>query len=391
MSIRRAFRRATSRLLARPAAAKSVVSARRPSPWRVPPYNDGTHEDYLARLPAGAATMTNDLVSRIMTPAGPGAPRRHHYIPQFFLRRFAEGDQLVMVDLENPTKRVLSHVTNLAVFKDFYTIDADGIGETPAVENLFAHIDGEAVEPLVRLSYGVWFPPQLYDRVWLSLWILLLHLRGPRARRTQEALTDYAWKLLAFSRSKETPDTSPAEAVALLNDLRCEEHQNEHIRRMLTMCHPAVARMLAERHWSLVKFSTPGLILPDSPVVLLSSTPGPSVGIGSADEIVLPVDRRTVLCLSREQPQGGPITRDPPQTSIEQLNQLFAQRATSQVFFHPDDEERLRHITLPSPRSEPLIHVAFPPDAGELALLRADGVNAPPQRVAPKRYPRSAL
>ena len=368
--IRNAVLRVLARLAGQAAANTGGARGRHPNPYR--------KDDARAKA----------LLDDIMTPAGPGDPRRHHYIPQFFLRRFAEGDQLVLMRLDDPENRVISNVANLAVWKDMYTIVADDIGETAGVERLLSIIDGGAVEPLKRLSYGVLFPPHLYDRAWLSLWILLLHVRGPKVRRVHEALLDYSSKLFAFIRSQDYPDTTPSEARALLNDLQYVGHQNEYVRLMLMMCQPEAARLLDQRTWILLKFSSAGLILPDSPVILTGASRSTSVGIGNADEILLPLDRRTVLCLSNDQSIGDRILRDPSHITIEELNEEFCQHATSEIYCHPDDVKRLKRLRLPTPGSEPLLHLNFPARAGEISLLRTDGMNEPPERLTPRRYSR---
>ena len=370
--IRNAVRRAVARLAGRAAVKMSGAGGRRPNPYR--------KDDERAR----------ELLDDIMTPASPGDPRRHHYIPQFFLRRFAKGDQLVLVRLNDPENRVVSNVANLAVWKDMYTIVADDIGETAGVERLLSVIDGGVVEPLKRLCYGVWFPPQIYDRAWLSLWILLLYVRGPRVRRVHEALLDYSSKLFAFMRSQDYPDITPSEARAQLNNLQYVGHQNEYVRLMLMMCQPEVARLLDQRDWTLIKFSSPGLILPDNPVILIGASPGTSVGIGNAEEILLPLDRRTLLCLSNDRSTGDRILRDPPHVTIDELNQEFCQRATSEIYCHPDDVERLQRLRLPTLGSEPLLLLDFPGRAGEISLLRTDGMNEPPERLSPRRYSRQS-
>ena len=88
-------------------------------------------------------------------------------------------------DREQPLR---VNVKNVAVQKDLYTIAADDVGDSAVVERIFSIIDGAAAERITRLAYGVWFPPQLYDRAWLSMWLLLLHIRGPHKRRELEAI-----------------------------------------------------------------------------------------------------------------------------------------------------------------------------------------------------------
>jgi hypothetical protein len=45
------------------------------------------------------------LVEEACKPLGPKDPRRHHFIPQFFLRRFATDDgRIAVVSLDDPSK-----------------------------------------------------------------------------------------------------------------------------------------------------------------------------------------------------------------------------------------------------------------------------------------------
>ena len=77
-----------------------------------------------------------------------GGPRRHHYIPQFYLKRFAnEHKRLIRMPLPaHPApSRNATHIKNLAVTKDFYTV-LTAKRESAVIENLLSLWDYDASE-----------------------------------------------------------------------------------------------------------------------------------------------------------------------------------------------------------------------------------------------------
>lgn len=97
----------------------------------------------LLDLPPEAEAHVRRLIDGMRKPLAAGDPRRHHFVPQFFLRRFSAGDQIARVLLTEPKRHQIAQVKDVAVIKDLYTsIDVD-VGETVAVERLLSVIDGE--------------------------------------------------------------------------------------------------------------------------------------------------------------------------------------------------------------------------------------------------------
>lgn len=72
----------------------------------------------LTKLPPDQAQQVRREVENTRTPLASGDPRRHHYIPQFFLRRFADGDQLAVLRRSDSGRHRLSNVRDLAVIKE---------------------------------------------------------------------------------------------------------------------------------------------------------------------------------------------------------------------------------------------------------------------------------
>ena len=81
-------------------------------------------------------------------------PRRHHYIPQFYLKLFAlKRKRLIRIPIPAPQSpsRKATNTTKLAVMKDFYTTHT-AKGESALIENVLAVWDGDASECIKQLA-----------------------------------------------------------------------------------------------------------------------------------------------------------------------------------------------------------------------------------------------
>lgn len=66
--------------------------------------------------------------------------RRHHYLPQMYLRGFADEAERVWVFDRQNNAYVHQGILNTAVKKDFYTIVGPDGQKTDAVETMMANI-----------------------------------------------------------------------------------------------------------------------------------------------------------------------------------------------------------------------------------------------------------
>lgn len=355
----------------------------------------------LSVSPEAEATV-REMVDNMRRPIGPGDSRRHHYVPQCYLRRFAHGDRIARVRLAKPQRHEVTNVLNVAVMKDLYTtIDAE-VGETVAIERLFAVIDGIAAKALPRLADGVLFPPRRADRVDLAVWLSLLRHRSPHIRRQMEAIADQTFKLqmslirdedqarahLREMHGAEPDEDSVRDLLDLVGDMDSWEvapHQNEMIGLMLDTGLKATPFLLG-RHWTVMKFSEPGLVLTDNPLVVFQArenwTPSRGVSIGNADEIWFPLDRSSALILHSDALVGERVVRNPA-TTIDEFNQVVVSQAAQEIYCHPDDLPRLCRLDLPK-ANRPIMKVS----GADWITAKIDGVNAPLMRTGHHRYRR---
>lgn len=340
-------------------------------------------------------------MDRVNTPIASGDPRRHHYLPQFLLRRFADGrDQVAIVRLAHPTAPRVTNIKNAAIIRDLYLTVNDEVGETVAVERVLAEADGEAARIIQEMLEAGKFP-QGEDRAHLSIWLGFLHTRGPFFRRQMEAMADQVTKLglslmsepdaaraeLRRMEAREPTEDEVSELMELAGNLDRVEiapHQNTLVSQMLELGRDLGLTML-DRYYAVVTLTELGLALPDRPIFLYQRPenrhPLAGVGFGTADEIWVPLARRTLLVLHSDPSIGDMFATASPEMMADK-NQGFIHNAWDEIYCHPDDAARITQLEMPSPE-RPLFGVGGAHDTP------SDGVNDAPSRRAHRRYRRT--
>lgn len=319
-----------------------------------------------------------DYVAKLDTPIK-GGPRRHHYIPQFYLKRFAnKHGRMIRMSLptDPPPSRSPTHVKNLAVTKDFYTIRTDK-GESALIENFMSMWDSHASQIVGRLADRNYWPITDEYKLQMSFWITLLHLRSPAFRRRNEAAFESMMEMLV----RMGPDADEFKAT----EYRFLQHQNEYVRLMLEVTCQAMEHLLLRR-WTVVHLKAPGLALPDVNPVLIPGPPHPAIGTGlaTAPEVIMPLDRHHLLCMHMYE-TAEELIEIPTEASewhIRHYNNLLISGAYQEVYCHQADYHQVLQIASRHGGVGPLIGI----DGPMTQDLQVDGVNAPPERCSPRRY-----
>ena len=371
------------------------------------PFGIAAWEFMRSQMPAPSdeeQARIDTFIAEILTPLGPGDPRRHHFIPQFFLRRFADAsDQLSVTRLEDPNDPRRQHVSDVAVWRDLYTHVDENVGETVAVERLFAVIDANASQVFRTVDFGrLRFPATELHRGHLATWIAFLAVRDPFTRRVMEAQTDLTLKLdLSLCRNPEVAadrlrnnlgrEPTHAEVSDLVNaanavdEFDIQPHQNDFIRMMLDSGQ-AMFPHVFRRRFTLMQFSEPGLVLCDRPLVLYVSPerrrPDRGVGIANAEELWLPLDRSRMFVL-HDHPEIDEGVMELNTLFRDSFNQGVIANTVGEIYCHPDDIEMVHRAELPD-SDQPLLGF----QGGSWFDLGTDGVNAPPRRRRHRRYRR---
>lgn len=265
--------------------------------------------------------------------------RRHHIVPKFYLRRFAnDRDQVTRVELPG-TKRHPIAIGDATVEKDFYLAPAIDGGLTDAIEDSLSELEGSAKTAVsALLDDQVWpITPEIREQ--LAAWIAIQYLRTAARRQTIAAVDSL---VVAITGRDGGPQHTLAEQSPQ------HPYRTTHLEAMLTGFLPA-ARSIYARGWTFIQFTRKALITSDTPVVLLpipdadERTP---LGLTSNGGIMMPLDRRVALLLT-EHPKDLKVQGTTVRARA--FNQVLASNAHRCLFHHPADDP-LQGLELPEPQ-----------------------------------------
>jgi len=114
-------------------------------------------------------------------------PRKHHYVPQAYMRPFAEVDnQLFVVNKEFGSIREAS-TKSVAYLKDYYTIDTVDEDDSAEAEEGLGKIESKCIPLLVRLAEGdgTFTNPEFAD---MAIYIAIQYGRTPFTRQRMDEM-----------------------------------------------------------------------------------------------------------------------------------------------------------------------------------------------------------
>lgn len=327
----------------------------------------------------------------------------HHYVPQAYLRGFANAKGRVkVVPLDRSRDPFISSVKNVAAQTHFHTIDE--LEEPDAFETALSGVEGEAVRIIGQFGKGE-FPPSEDDRLTLSYYMALQSVRGPDTRKTSEHLNaqlirfeigaggrpnvgNWIKKNFGYDPFPEQEDkiwadaTQPDGPPITFSNL-------EHIQHMLDMA-KELTPYFARRLWSLVQFERRSLVTSDAPVSLIRDPKDEGwggVGYMTAWGIAFPLTRELGLLMNSptwmlegQKPDDSGVQdiraavlrgeADGIQAGTTAMEKLFnehsAHSAREYIYCHPEDAKYVPD-DLPEPN---LINVS---PAGGLFDAEFDG------------------
>jgi hypothetical protein len=252
------------------------------------------------------------------------APRRHHLLPRFYMRWFAdERERITAVPKAGspsvPSEAYTAHIDHVMVERDFYTLtDAEGVEHYDVEEN-FAELEALAADALrVLLTNGLVLTDEQRWR-W-SEFMALQVIRGREFRRMFGALTDQMTKLHLETFANSAPD-AVIEEFRAESAARGEPMPDVHAIRRALRHHAAYTVVPTREHtiemslggieplrvgffrmtWKLVRFPEPWLFTGDHPVTYWRDRhPAlPDVGMGplNSNEVRIPLSPSAALIL----------------------------------------------------------------------------------------------
>ena len=291
--------------------------------------------------------------------------RRHHYLPQMYLRGFAdEADLLWVFDRQNDTY-LHQGVLNTAVKKDFYTIIGPDGQKTDAVEQMLANsVEGPMKRIIERLDKKnlKW---EGEDRAILALFVGLLRTRNLAFDKDQNESTEQFHRWWAKARhpsveateeslrqyeSETGEDMSDVSAQELFEMIRGDQYEldnprQNNIKMMLSLAleiAQAVFRLkwdilAAPKGMSFLTCDNPFTVVP--PPFFDDSIQGYGILTPGASTVV-PLSSRTAICFYGE----GDRTRGAVVYKQFLRNTNIVVAANSERFVIARDEPLLRSV-----------------------------------------------
>src|SRR5487761_385976 len=187
-----------------------------------------------------------------------GVGSRHHTVPGFYLRRFA--NKSGQLSVRDRTTGILSRRGCLDMgIRDFYTVVGEDGALDGRLEQVLCNVEGNANRIFGDLLSPFRRPRPLTsaDHEGVVAFIAFQLVRGERQRRELELMADYMVKVRAGERLTRRD----------LESLRALPHPNEHLEMM---CRPVetLAKHNGNRPLTLVNLDQPLLVIGDEPVIV---------------------------------------------------------------------------------------------------------------------------
>jgi hypothetical protein len=284
--------------------------------------------------------------------------RRHHYVPQYYLKGFSvprKGKHQVFVFDREERKSFPTAIANVAAEKDFNRIELEGHA-LDAFENAVAKFEGKAAPALERIICARSIR-EGDDRAFLFNLVGLLAIRNPRHRRMWHDFEERIWKtvmdLVTATRDRWAGQVKRMRAAGYLthepdadydkirklvveDGFHIQVPTGRHIAQELE-AFDAILPYLFERKWSLLKATrdSGGFVTSDHPVCLMWADPkrrslfhGPGFGLHDT-QIVFPICTQLAMIGAFEIVEEH---RDAPEDLVAAINGTIIQYAERQVY-----------------------------------------------------------
>jgi len=283
----------------------------------------------------------------------PGLPKRHHYIPQFYLKGFSsDGKHLFVLDKQTSQEERFRYQTinSIAFQKHLYTYQTKS-KKKETLEDLFSQVEGRAATVIKKVEQKQDLTDQ--ERNDFSLFLSFLWIRVPYSKKefersTQQLYEKIARKSVAMTpkknlkeffekRGKDLTDKEIDDLVDFaINEKRSKitvtVPQGYWIKQMLLLG-VDIAPALEIADWEF-RIATKSLafVTSDNPFLLLPSRPvHPFEGLGlltPGAKKAIPITAK--ICLVIHEPQKN------PRTVYTEADKPFFRKINNWVVKHSD-------------------------------------------------------
>lgn len=285
-------------------------------------------------------------------------PIRHHVVPEFYLKRFADADERLMVLRRGNPKPFLAKVNRFALLRNFNTITDEDGNPSYEIERRYKRVE-DATAPILRTIAERDGIPVGEPRAILALFMALQSTRTPEFRDLTNLQVEMHAKMLMYGhndtslrsmlqamRGREPTEEEFVEAkqmVANIDGITIEATKEYSLGLAWKLAIEGIMPHLwRERFWYLIRADEPVFITSDHPIVF-HRAPGIPIGIETAPIIYFPIDPYRTLMLLKEKKWDYQLL-EPHAAAIKDINQLIANEFYEWIAYHPDHEGPLLGI-----------------------------------------------
>ncbi|MGN6384027.1 MAG: DUF4238 domain-containing protein [Dyella sp.] len=266
------------------------------------------------------------------------APRKHHYLSQFYLRGFSADEQGIY-QIEKATLRTYgSSLKDAAAIRDYHILDYEDADDPQAVEKLLSGYEGLLAAALERvIEHGI---RDQKDHNEIISFVSLMRFRVPAFKsfisKSMSDLVRSTGVILERNGMLPPPPDGLGDKLRM-SSLKIEIRNWACLQHMFKLATDTdLIKIMMDMHYELIEAPADGLFLTsDQPVALFSpsATAKGLYGAGLADhdiELTFPLTRQLLLKLSWA--NRGPNHRVASMSELEELNRRTVIMADLRLF-----------------------------------------------------------
>lgn len=266
------------------------------------------------------------------------APRKHHYLSQFYLRGFSADGQGIYQIEKATLRRYGSSLKDAAAIRDYHILDYEDAEDPQAVEKHLAEYEGVLAAALKRvIEHGI---RDQNDCIEIISLVSLMRFRVPAFKSfISKSMSDVVRStgvILERSGMLPPPPTGFEDKLRV-SSLKIEIKNWACLQHMFKLATDAdLIKIMMDMHYELIEAPAGELFLTsDQPVALFSpsATTTDVYGAGLADrdiELTFPLTKQLLLKLSWA--NSGPERRVASVTELDELNRRTVIMADLRLF-----------------------------------------------------------
>jgi hypothetical protein len=265
-------------------------------------------------------------------------PRKHHYLPQFYLRGFSANGRSIFQIEKRGDRAYPSSIRDTAAIRDYHELDTVGAEDPGTVEKQLAHVETQLAQGLAATLRSGITTPEIHSL--LIQLVALLRVRVPAFKATIEAHLQGIVRstgLMMERRGAFPPPPKGFEDILRMDNLLINISNWKLLETMFTIAADRdVFNMLAAMRPTLLRAPEDASFLTcDQPVAIFHPTASPkdTYGIGivhPGTEISVPLSSRALLLLSWS--SEPPVDREATPDEIAEFDRRTVVMADALVF-----------------------------------------------------------